>query len=92
MRLQTHSMKPQDANAISRTFVYVREAELTTNPLNRTERKERGFKTMFVLQDNDICDVCERDQWDVGKISLTQFNTWECEPCEEQSIRLENED
>ena len=30
--------KPQDANAISRTFVYVREAELTTNPLNRTER------------------------------------------------------
>ena len=47
---------------------------------------------MFVLQDNDMCDVCERDQWDVGKISLTQFNTWECEPCEEQSIRLENED
>ena len=34
------------------------------------------------------CEVCERDQWDVGKISHTAFNTWECEPCHEQSLRL----
>jgi len=35
-----------------------------------------------------LCEVCERDQWDVGKISFTNFKLWECEWCHEQSLRL----
>jgi len=36
-----------------------------------------------------LCEVCERDAWDVGTITHTEFDTWECEPCHEQSQRLE---
>ena len=70
MRLQTHSMKPQDANAISRTFVYVREAKPTTNPLNRTERNKmitehakrrnaRIFATLDKLNEQETRNVID---------------------------------
>jgi hypothetical protein len=36
-----------------------------------------------------VCDVCEQNEWDVGEIELTRFDTWECKWCHEQSLRLE---